>query len=195
MKKSILSVLLIGILSSSLIAGSSSFFLSASVGGSVTKLDQDDKRDKLVLENDSDDEDGIIYNVGAGYGYKGFIIKAKYSQIVLENAKVNNALFGIGYQFKNSVLKPYIGILAGQSELKWDKSVVQKDEDNDLTSKKPLIGAELQAQYDFCNCFSFLLTYSYYGVEHNTNVVAPSYDTDLKHKNFQNLLVGLRYEF
>jgi opacity protein-like surface antigen len=119
----------------------------------------------------------------------------KYSYSSFENAKIQNVIASVGYKFRKTTLKPYIGVLFGQSKLEWDKSIVEKAEDEDLISKKPLYGAEVEAEYNFSNSFSFIFSYNFYAINHETNIVAPSYDTNLKHKDFHNLLIGLKYNF
>ena len=195
MKKIAITLICALFITNTLFAKKKEFFGFIDVGFSKANFEQDDNKNKLPVVNDSDDEDGLVGEVGFGYRYKSYQTKLKYSFISLENAKIDNVIMSVGYKFRDTILKPYLGVLFGQSKLEWDKSVVEKAEDEDLTSKKPLYGVELEGEYNFSNAFSFLFSYNFYVTNHKTDVVAPSYDSKLKHKNFHNLLIGLKYSF
>jgi opacity protein-like surface antigen len=106
---------------------------------------------------------------------------------------LNNYFASINYQFSDIFLKPYIGLLAGFSQLEWDEAPYRLLPDDKFTSEFSMYGVQAGVEYDFTENWSIIGKYQYVTHDHHMDILRGRNTID--HNSAQNFLLGGRYAF
>lgn len=184
------------LLASSAFAGGN-FFATVSLGLAQTDISKNDKRDSIELTQDAKDDASTNYEVGFGYDYNSnYFTTLTYSQTSFDNAEVSNILVGVNYRFNDLFLKPYVGILAGNSTLVWEKDPITTIEEIvEDESSQNTYGLQFGGEYKISKSVGVFGQYQMLFHEHTTKVTSAVHDTEIIVDGQNNLNIGLRYNF
>jgi len=140
------------------------------------------------------DESAILFEGGVGYYFTSNIFATvAYQRSTLDIVHVNNYFASINYQFSDIFLKPYIGLLAGFSQLEWDEAPYRLLPDDKYTSEFAMYGLQAGVEYDFTENWSLFGKYQYIAHDHHMDILYGRNTID--HNSVQNFLLGVRYAF
>ena len=166
------------------------FFVFASGGGSFFS---EEEKGTSFIKGALDDK-SAVFEVGLGYYFtKNIFTELAYQRSMLDIANVDSGYLSLNYQFSNTMLNPYIGIVGGYSRLKWSKRPHIMRISEDLTSASSLYGVQAGLKLPITDNFSLTVKYQYMKLDHLMNIRSGA--SSIKHNNVQNLLLGVKYEF
>jgi len=140
------------------------------------------------------DESGALFEGGVGYYFtQNIFATVAYQRSTLDIVYLNNYYASINYQFSDVFLKPYIGLLAGFSQLEWDESPYRLLQDNKFSSEFAMYGVQAGIEYDFTENWSLFGKYQYVSYDHHMDILWDRNTID--HNSAQNFLLGVRYAF
>jgi opacity protein-like surface antigen len=140
------------------------------------------------------DESATLFEAGLGYYFTPNIFTtATYQRSTLDIVHVNNYFVSINYQFSDIFLKPYIGLLAGLSQLEWDEAPYTLLPDEKFDSEFAMYGVQAGVEYDFTENWSLIGKYQYVAHDHHMDILRGR--NTIAHNSAQNFLLGVRYAF
>jgi opacity protein-like surface antigen len=168
-------------------------FSFVSVG--VSKLDVDASLAlNTTLINGVLDKSAGVTEIGVGYKHSKRVFSTFSLQgNKLELANLYNLYGSVNYQFSTKKAKPFIGVLAGYSHLKWSTAPHQVQLNKNLTSKSPLYGLQVGVEKSIKKNLSLLVKYQY--IKHNHKIEIVDNTSNISHSSEQNVLIGLQYLF
>jgi opacity protein-like surface antigen len=140
------------------------------------------------------DDTGVVFEVGAGYKVnENIFMELAYQRSALEIADVDTGYLSINYLFPETVLNPYVGVLAGYSRLKWSQRPHVMILNEDLTSDSGIYGFQAGADIALSESLSFGVKYQYIVYDHFMDIQDGR--STIAHESAQNILAGLKYSF
>lgn len=140
------------------------------------------------------DDNGGLFEIGVGYAFnQNYFATINIQKSSLEIADIKNIYGSINYQYPMVNIKPFIGILAGYSDLNWTKRPHIKLINEDLTSSKSLYGFQVGIEKRFAKKYSIFMKYQF--IKHNHRIEILNNTSKIDHKSEQNLMIGLKYSF
>ena len=168
-------------------------FVYAAAG--ISQLDVDESlAPNTVLTSGALDNTGSIFEVGLGHRYnKKIFTTFSLQRNKLENANIHNIYGSVNYQLSTKKVKPFIGLLAGHSRLKWSTPPHQVRINKNLTSKGFMYGVQMGIEKKLQNNLSVFIKYQFIKNDHKIEIVDNK--SNIRHNSEQNLLLGLQYSF
>jgi len=140
------------------------------------------------------DDSATLFEAGLGYYFMpNIFVTASYQRSTLDIVHLNNYFASISYQLSDIFLKPYIGILAGYSQLEWDKRPYRWLPDEKFISGFAMYGVQAGVEYDITENLSVIGKYQYIKHSHSMDILRGRNIID--HNSAQNFLLGVRYAF
>jgi len=171
------------------------FFLFASGGISLFNTEIKHQVDTTFVKGYADDK-SAVFEIGIGYKInENLFTELAYQRSMLDIADVDSGYLSLNYQFSDSMLNPYVGILGGYSKLKWDKRPYNMLVNENLISTSFLYGVQTGLNLSIPDTNNFYITakYKYIRLDHFMNI--RSNMATIEHNSVQNLLLGIKYEF
>ena len=170
----------------------SNTFVAVSVGYSNLNV----RNKGTVSLNEKLNESSNNFNVELGYKYSNKIdVSLNYKRVNQNDVGLDNLYASLKYKFiENKDLNPYLGLNLGYSQLSWDKSPINT-QNNDVESGSFLIGTTIGALYKLTNNLSLDLNYQIDYMRHKTIVEKYPKSSELIHDYLQSVNLGLRYSF
>lgn len=169
------------------------FFINIAGGVSFLNVDNTLSLNTTFADGALDDK-GVVGEIALGYRYSDSIFTTLAVQrTMLDIADINNIYASVNYQLLNTVVKPYVGVLLGYSQLKWseDPSVVIAN--RDLTSDGFTYGVQSGVEYSLNNAWGITGKYQFLKYDHVTDIRDGA--SSIEHTYGQNILMGVNYEF
>jgi len=137
----------------------------------------------------------LNYELNIGYYFTDEIsISIAYSMHNASSLKITNIYSSIDYQYKlYEDVKPFIGLLAGHSKLKWEQSPI--DEKGTSLNTSTFGGAEIGFKYSAISDFELYSAYQFMLINHETKLQPSTGSSTIEHKSLHNLLFGIKYNF
>lgn len=175
-----------------LLDGKNSFVFGA-VGNSDVNIDTS-LAPNTNLTSGAIDSSAKTFEIGVGYEFnKKYFATLVVQKNTLDIADINNIYGSVNYQFSKKGIQPFIGVLAGYSQLDWSKRPHVMFINEDLTSNSFIYGLQAGVEKKLNNKLSLFAKYQYLKYDHTIEIVNNT--SNINHKSGQNLLVGLRYFF
>jgi hypothetical protein len=171
------------------------FFIYAS-GGTATADVKDAIDSGVTLLPKMLGTDSTIGEVGVGYRYTENIFVTGFAQaIYLDEVDILNFDASINYRFADFPIMPYVGLVAGYSQLTWQNTPVNttgKQVEKKLDADHATFGAQAGAEFEMTDNFTLFGKYQIMTHDHLMEI----FDTStIEHINIQSLQGGVRYEF
>jgi opacity protein-like surface antigen len=168
------------------------FYAYIMAGNSVHSIQN--KIGNSLLTNGALDDQGKMIDIGLGYKiYSNLFLELSYQQQVFEQNQIDNFYASINYMYLDNGYKPYVGVLAGYSQLTWDKNPITVFQSFETTSTSYLFGIQAGIEIPLTESLSFSSKYQFMLHDHILDV--RNISSAITNKNAHNLLVGLKYEF
>ena len=140
--------------------------------------------------------DSTIGEVGIGYRYTENIFVTGFAQAVyLDEIDILNFDASINYRFSDLPIMPYVGLVAGYSQLTWKDVPVDttgKQVETKLDADHSTFGLQAGAEFEMTDNFTLFGKYQVMTHDHLMEI----FDTStIEHVNIQSLQGGVRYEF
>jgi len=140
--------------------------------------------------------DSTIGEVGIGYRYTENIFVTGFAQAVyLDEIDILNFDASINYRFSDLPIMPYVGLVAGYSQLTWKDVPVDttgKQVETKLDADHSTFGLQAGAEFEMTDNFTLFGKYQVMTHDHLMEI----FDTStIEHINIQSLQGGIRYEF
>lgn len=160
------------------------------LGISGTYIVMTDKLKDSVKTPGTDDNTGV--GIDVAIGYKGeYITTSMFMQrFGLSNIHIMNMGFGASYYLSDRL---YVGALAGESFLTWDKSPVKDTTKEVNQQSSPFLGFELGMDYNMKNDFSLYTKYQFLYLGQSTDINDDK--SIIQHDIQNNIGFGLKYGF
>lgn len=170
------------------------YFIDGNIG--LAKVTVDSSVNDTHFLSDALDDTGLILDVGIGYRITpNWFIEASAQHTSLDYLSITNWYGSVNYQFTGSDLNPYVGFVAGYSDLKWDTAPL--DNSNSATEDKNaneyFVGGQIGLEYKVSERVSVNTLYQY--LSNNEEIVTYVNGQELKHKDQNNFIIGVRYAF
>ena len=167
------------------------------VGGGTATTDVQDAISKgVTLMPKVLGTDATIGEIGIGYRYTENIFVTGFVQAVyLDEVDILNFDASINYRFSDLPIMPYIGLVAGYSQLTWQDVPVDttgKQVETKLDSDHESFGAQVGAEFEMNENFTLFGKYQFMTHTHLMDIFEES---TIEHTNVQSLQGGIRYEF
>jgi len=171
------------------------FFVYAS-GGTATADVKDSIENGVTLLPKMLGTDSTIGEVGVGYRYTENIFVTGFAQAVyLDEVDLLNFDASINYRFADFPIMPYVGLVAGYSQLTWKDVPVDttgKQVETKLDADHATFGVQAGAEFEMTDNFTLFGKYQVMTHDHLMDI----FDTStIEHVNIQSLQGGVRYEF
>jgi opacity protein-like surface antigen len=171
------------------------FFVYAS-GGTATADVKDSIENGVTLLPKMLGTDSTIGEVGVGYRYTENIFVTGFAQAVyLDEVDILNFDASINYRFADFPIMPYVGLVAGYSQLTWKDVPVDttgKQVETKLDADHATFGVQAGAEFEMTDNFTLFGKYQVMTHDHLMDI----FDTStIEHVNIQSLQGGVRYEF
>lgn len=156
-----------------------------------------DKKDSGTLTlSESLDKAGSSVNFELGYTYSENIdLSLNYKRINNDDVGLDNFYISSKYRFNYSeTFTPYIGANFGYSQLSWDRSPVNTNE-NDVESGSFMAGLLVGILYPINKSLSLDINYQTDYMEHKTHLESYPNKSTLTHDLLQTFNFGFRYSF
>jgi opacity protein-like surface antigen len=164
----------------------SDIFIYGGVGKSLASIKNDSGTAITeVKDNYNFFELGVGYNYDANYFAMLGAQKSSNTQ-----TDTTNILASVNYKFSHILLKPFVGISGGYSELKWKKDPITSSQ-KDTTATKFFLGLQGGASYKVDEKFSIYGLYQYLPIKHKTIIENQG---DIMHSSFSNIQIGVKYD-
>jgi len=138
------------------------------------------------------DDNGFASNFSIGYIYSNnYFADVSFQRASYDQIDTNNFYLSGNYQFDNVLLKPYIGLILGYSELLWIKDPLNNAQTRNTKSAKFNYGLQFGLQKKLKNKLSAILYYQLLKNNHKTII---QQDTGINQDSQSNILFGLKYE-
>ncbi len=140
--------------------------------------------------------DSTIAEVGIGYRYTENIFITGFVQAVyLDEVDILNFDASINYRFSDLPIMPYVGLVAGYSQLDWKEIPVDttgKQVKTKLDADHETFGAQVGAEFEMNENFTL---FGKYQIMTHTHLMDIFETSTIEHVNIQSLQGGIRYEF
>jgi len=171
------------------------FFIYGAGGASAADV-KDSITQGVILMPKVLGEDGTIGEVGIGYRYTENIFVTGFAQAVyLDEIDILNFDASINYRFSDLPIMPYVGLVAGYSQLTWKDVPVDttgKQVETKLDADHSTFGLQAGAEFEMTDNFTLFGKYQVMTHDHLMEI----FDTStIEHVNIQSLQGGVRYEF
>ncbi len=171
------------------------FFLDGSIGIGATDVNSYISNDPHFL-SDSLDDSGLVLDVGIGYRFTpNWFVELSAQRTTLEYLNIDNFYGSINYQLSGSEFKPFVGFIAGYSNLKWDTAPLDNSNPSteDENADGYFIGGSIGLEYEVSERVSVIAQYQY--LSNQEEIITYINGEVMEHKNQQNFTVGVRYAF
>ena len=171
------------------------FFIYAA-GGTSTADVKDAISSGVILKPKMLGTDSTIGEVGIGYRYTENIFVTGFAQAVyLDEVDLLNFDASINYRFADFPIMPYVGLVAGYTQLTWQDVPVDttgKQVETKLDADHATFGVQAGAEFEMTDNFTLFGKYQIMTHDHLMEI----FDTStIEHVNIQSLQGGVRYEF
>lgn len=183
-KKLIISSLVLGIFSSTLLAEDNGVYIGADIGN--TSVDIKMSADGYDSENTSDDGGSQTLKVGYYFDSNSRAYLA-YQNVNVEEGSSGITTLGYDYLIGTEKFKPYIGAIVGYGSLTSDDDTV------DITGM--VYGAQLGANYAFTENISAEIGYRYLLTDMSDTVDSYGTNVNIEVENAGNYYLGINYKF
>jgi len=137
---------------------------------------------------------GGLFEVGFKYRFnKAIFATANYQTAFLDMAKISAYYVSMNFQINQSEFNPYIGVIAGGSQLNWSSDPHRALIDRDLTSQSPVFGAQVGITKFINEHWGYTAKYQFLKYDHIADIQAGR--KSIKHSAGQNIMVGVEYAF
>jgi hypothetical protein len=173
---------------------SKGLFIGVATGPSKIDIDQKNYDGDLQLSS-SLDSYGLDIAIEAGYRFsKHFFATVSYQYLPTDDADIQHIFVSGNIQFSTaSHIRPFIGFTAGVSRMRWDRNfnAIHSENESDSGLYGPQVGLEILTG----GPISLHCTYQYLFTDMKTELYLIPDVSKLTYENFQNLLIGIRYNF
>lgn len=175
-----------------LLDGKKSFIFGA-VGSSDVNIDAS-LAPNTTLTTNALDSSAAAFEIGVGYEFnKKYFATLAVQKNKLGIADINNIYGSVNYQFSKKGIQPFMGVLAGYSQLDWSKRPHVVFINEDLTSNSFIYGLQAGVEKKLGTKLSLFAKYQYLKYDHTMEIVNNT--SNINHNSGQSLLLGLRYFF
>ncbi len=161
-------------------------------GGGLSKIDAKTNLDERFLADKLADT-GIAFDIAVGVESKNFFATINYGHITYDNIKMTNTYGTVNYKFTNNDISPYIGLLVGQGDFKWDETPLANSRDEKLYSSSTVKGLQIGANKSMSKQLYLNLNFQYIRYDYATNINDGEFY--IEHKTQNNLTIGVKYVF
>ncbi len=161
-------------------------------GAGLSKIYPKTDLPKRFLEDKLDDT-GIALDIAVGVESKSFFATANYGYMTYDNIKMDNLYGTINYKFNNNDISPYIGLMAGQGNFKWDKTPLANSRDEKLSTESSVSGLQIGANKLLTKNLYLNLNLQHIRYDYTTNINDGEFY--IEHKTQNNLTIGVKYVF
>ncbi len=170
-------------------------YMSASLGYGYTPS-------TYIVNNGSDTAEmpsnsSLSYGLELGYKFnRDYRMALSYLNANATDVSFSNIYMSGNYLFESfSNMTPYIGLILGYSQLKWNTSPMPSSEFTNSSSSSMLTGTQIGLLYPFSKQISVYTAYQFVLMNHVTYLPPPSSKSELQHNSLHNLQIGLQYNF
>jgi len=138
-----------------------------SLGADASYITMTDRLKNELKAGEVDDKHALGGEIGLGYRYNDFYTSAYIQKVKLKKANITNYILGVDYFVSEKV---FLGVLSGQSLLRWTSSPVIGTISEDKDQKKGFVGVQFGMDYPIENKFYFYSKYQMMFLDHKTNI-------------------------
>lgn len=153
-----------------------------------------DKNELVTFNNGALDDQGSIIDIGFGYNLSDDIfLEFSYQRETFDKNDINNFYASANYIYIKNLYRPYLGVLAGYSKLKWNSNPSMILYSFENTSESFLFGLQTGIEFPISEAVSVMAKYQFMKYEHVLDV--RDIKSAISNDCTNNFLGGIKYEF
>ena len=167
--------------------------ISISTSLSYSMLDIDIENSNKVIYDENIKLDLISFGLGADYCFDDISIGLDYQYAQNSQMRYHNIFTTVSYLFNNLFASPYIGILAGYSNMKWEDYPLKEIKARD-SSWSLISGFELGGKIGISKSIDFYTQYRYLFMDFKSLTNEGSKTTSINIKGSGSFIFGFSYK-
>ena len=169
------------------------YFLTLGVGISKANVDTDLASDVTLHHNALNDAASLI-DIGIGFRNSAHtFFTLGYQQVALDIASIDHIYATVNYQFIDTVLNPYVGLVAGYGTLIWDEEPAVSRYNKNLTEKTTTFGLQVGVEEHVSQNMALFAKYQMLSSDFTLEIYNNT--SNIQHTQFNNISVGVKYDF